>query len=105
MILALWASGYFDKKSIQIKKQKLSERFSILKTLDSGQSVTVEQKNGELFSDYIFRYFNEEEIIIAKKLGREQIMQGLDKTREIKFAKIQSITSPDVQVTRRRRRF
>ena len=66
MILALWASGYFDKKSIQIKKQKLAERFSILKILDSGQSVTVELKDGELFSDYIFSCFNEEEIIVGK---------------------------------------
>lgn len=105
MILALWASGYFDKKSIQIKKQKLTERFSILKTLDSGQSVNVELKNGELFSDYNFSYFNEDEITVAKKLEQEQIMQGEDNVREIKFTKIQSITSPDVQVARRRRRF
>ncbi|MDE0581693.1 hypothetical protein ON064_01350 [Planococcus sp. A6] len=105
MILALWASGYFDKKSIQIKKQKLTERFSILKTLDSGQSVNVELKNGELFSDYNFSSFNEDEITVAKKLEREQITQGEDNVREIKFTKIQSITSPDVQVARRRRRF
>ncbi|WP_211654101.1 hypothetical protein [Planococcus alpniumensis] len=105
MILALWASGYFDKKSIQIKKQKLTERFSILKTLDSGQSVNVELKNGELFSDYNFSSFNEDEITVAKKLEREQIMQGGDNVREIKFTKIQSITSSDVQVARRRRRF
>ena len=105
MILALWASGYFDKKSIQIKKQKLTERFSILKTLDSGQSVNVELTNGELFSDYIFSSFNEDEITVAKKLEREQITQGEDNVREIKFTKIQSITSPDVQVARRRRRF
>ncbi|WP_434402748.1 hypothetical protein M1Q06_08295 [Planococcus sp. 11815] len=105
MILALWASGYFDKKSIQIKKQKLTERFSILKTLDSGQSVNVELKSGELFSDYNFSSFNEDEITVAKKLEREQITQGEDNVREIKFTKIQSITSPDVQVARRRRRF
>jgi|GEM_PF-5761551 len=105
IILALWASGYFDKKSIQIKKQKLTERFSILKTLDSGQSVNVELTNGELFSDYIFSYFNEDEITVAKKLEREQIMQEEDNIREIKFTKIQSITSPDVQVARRSRRF
>lgn len=105
MILALWASAYFDKKSIRIKKQKLTERFLILKTLDIGQSVTVELKHGELFSDYIFSSFNEDEITIAKKLEQEQIMQGEDNIREIKFTKIQSITSPDVQVARRRRRF
>lgn len=95
----------FRQKIDSNKKQKLTERFPILKTLDSGQSVAVELKNGELFSDYIFSYFNEEELIVAKKLGREQIMQGEYKTREIKFAKIQSITSSDVQVARRRRRF
>lgn len=105
MILVLWASAYFDKKSIQIKKQKLTERFSILKTLDSGQLVTVELTNGELFSDYIFSSFNEDEITVAKKLEQEQIMDGVDNIREIKFTKIQSITSPDVQVSRRRRRF
>lgn len=105
MILALWASAYFDKKSIRIKKQKLTERFLILKTLDSGQLVTVELTNGELFSDYIFSSFNEDEITVAKKIEQEQIMQGEDNVREIKFTKIQSITSPDVQVARRRRRF
>lgn len=105
MILVLWASAYFDKKSIQIKKQKLTERFSILKTLDIGQSVTVELTNGELFSDYIFSSFNEDEITVAKKLEQEQIMDGVDNIQEIKFSKIQSITSPDVQVSRRRRRF
>lgn len=105
MILVLWASAYFDKKSIRIKKQKLTERFSILKTLDSGQSVNVELTNGELFSNYIFSYFNEEKITVAKKLEREQIMQGEDNIREIKFTKIHSITSTDVQVARRRPRF
>ncbi|MBU9675190.1 hypothetical protein KQ939_00025 [Planococcus sp. CP5-4] len=105
MILALWAASYFDKKLIQLKKQKLIERFSILETLDSGQSVTVELKNGEMFPDYIFSFFNEEEITVDKKLEREQIMQGEDNVREIKFTKIQSITSPDVQVARRSRRF
>lgn len=105
MILALWAASYFDKKLIQLKKQKLTERFSILETLDSGQLVTIELTNGELFSNYIFSYFNEDEITVAKKLEQEQILQGEDNIREIKFTRIQSITSPDVQVARRRRRF
>lgn len=67
ILLMVWGENYLNDKLRLLKQQKINDRFPILKELESGERVTLTLKNGKVFSDFVYSFFTEYDIIISKK--------------------------------------
>lgn len=95
ILLVLWGENYFDNKLSHLKLHNINDRLPILKELERGDSVTVELKNGSIFSNYIFNTFDEYDITISRKMDLEQILEGKNNIRSIKIRKVNAIKKFD----------
>lgn len=91
ILLVLWGENYFDNKLSHLKLHYISDRLPILKELERGDLVTLELKNGSIFSNFIFNTFDEYDVTISRKIDLEQILEGKNNIRYIKIRKIKVI--------------
>jgi hypothetical protein len=96
ILLLLVGLRYFDKKLRGHKQRNMIARFPSLKGLESGNLITVELKNGETYSNFIYMMFNENEMMISRKMELDQVLEGQDDTRWIKLNKIKAIKKADL---------
>jgi hypothetical protein len=90
-LLVLWAWNFFDNKLKKIQLHNIHTRLPVLKDLDLGELVTLELKNGMIFSNFLFSSYNEHDITIYSQIDLEQIMQGKNNERSIRIKKVISI--------------
>lgn len=91
ILLLLAGDRYFNKKLRTYKQHSMIARLPSLKGLESGDVVTVELKNGETYSNFIYLMFDENEMTISRKMELNQVLEGQDDTRWIKLNKIKTI--------------
>lgn len=96
ILLLLVGLSFFDRKLRGHKQRSMIARFPSLKGLESGNLVTVELKNGETYSNFIYMMFDENEIMISRKMEFNQVIEGQDDTRWIKLNKIKAIKKADL---------
>lgn len=87
----VWGENYLNDKLRLLKQQKINDRFPILKELESGERVTLTLKNGKVFSDFVYSFFTEYDIIISKKTILEQLLEDKDDSKWININKISAI--------------
>lgn len=91
ILLLLAGDRYFNKKLRSYKQRSRIARLPSLKGLESGDVVTVELKNGETYSNFVYLMFDENELTILRKMELDQVLEGQDDTRWIKLNKIMTI--------------
>ena len=91
ILLMVWGENYLNDKLRLLKKHKINERFPVLKELESGDRVTLTLKNGKVFSDFVYSFFTEYDIIISKKTMLEQLLEDKDDSKWININKISAI--------------
>ena len=87
----VWRENYLNDKLRLLKQQKINDRFPVLKELESGERVTLTLKNGKVFSDFVYSFFTEYDIIISKKTILEQLLEDKDDSKWININKISAI--------------
>ncbi len=93
ILIVLLAQGYLQRKRYEHKISGLDAKFPSLRKLENGERVTVELKNGDLFSDFVFVEYSEQEVTIIRKMTAEQIMAGEGKAQSISLRKVKTINS------------
>ena len=89
--LVLWGENHFDNKLSKLKWQTIRDRLPVTKELKSGDQVTITLKNGKVFSDFTFSFFNEFDIIVSRNTLLDQVLESKDDMKWIKFSKISAI--------------
>ncbi|WP_282021040.1 hypothetical protein [Planomicrobium okeanokoites] len=91
ILLVLLGENHFDNKLSKLKWQNIRDRFPVIKELKSGDRVTITLKNGKVFSDFTFSYFNEFDIIVSRNTLLDQVLGSKDDMKWIKCSKISAI--------------
>ena len=91
ILLVLWGENLFDNKLSKLKWQTIHDRLPVLKELKSGDRVTITLKNGNVFSDFTFSFFNEFDIIVSRNTILDQVVESKDDMKWVKFNKISAI--------------
>lgn len=91
VLIVLWGENYLDNRLSELKLRRITDRLLILKLLESGDQVTITLKNWKVFSNFVFSFFTEYDIIVSRKMTLEQVLEGKDDTKWIKFNKIREI--------------